>query len=56
MIIVKIKTIPKKKMKGICERSPYLIDEFVFLIESTINNNNYGKETETLHQEREGQV
>lgn len=49
--MVKIKTIPKKKMKGICERSPYLIDEFVFLIEETINNKDYGKDTKTLYQE-----
>ena len=49
----KIKTIPKSKMKGIRERSPSLIDEYVLLIEETINKNkeDYGKETETLHQE-----
>lgn len=50
----KIKTIPKSKMKGIREHSPSLIDEYVLLIEETINKNkeDYGKETETIHQER----
>lgn len=50
----KIKTIPKSKMKGIREHSPSLIDEYVLLIEETINKNkeDYGKETETIHQEQ----
>lgn len=49
----RLKTIPKDKVKGIQERSPSLIDEYVLLIEETINKNreDYGKETETLHQE-----
>lgn len=54
----RVTTIPKDKVKGIQERSPSLIDEYVLLIEETINKNreDYGKETETLHQEREGQI
>ena len=50
----KIKTIPKEKMKGIKEMSPYMIDELMLLgihlsnIKEREENN---EETETLHQE-----
>ena len=50
----KIRTIPKEKMKGIKEMSPYQIDELVLLGYHLLNvkeGEENNEETETLHQE-----
>ena len=55
----KIRTIPKGKMKGIKAMSPFIIDELMLLGLRLLNNTEErenNEETETLHQERKGQV
>ena len=49
-----IKTIPKEKMKGIKEMSPYMIDELLLLGIHLLNIKKEKKndeETKTIHQE-----
>ena len=50
-----IRTIPKKKMKGIKAMSPFIIEELVLLGLRLLNNKKEKKtmrKTEILHQER----
>ena len=50
----KIETIPKEKMKGIKEMSPYMIDELMLLGIHLLNIKKREKndeETKTIHQE-----
>ena len=56
--MAKIRTILKKKMKNVRQRSPSLIDEMVLAIEQLLTTNKGGNDekTKTLHQERKGQV
>lgn len=41
--MVKIKTIPKEKMKNIKQRSPSLIDEMILAIEELLSKKNGAK-------------
>ena len=55
----KIKTIPKEKMKGIKEMSPYMIDELMLLgihLSNIKEREENDEKAKTIHQEREGQV
>ena len=54
-----IKTIPKEKMKGIKEMSPYMIDELLLLgihLSNIKEREENDEKTETIHQERQGQI
>ena len=51
----KIRTIPKKKMKGIKAMSPFIIEELVLIGLRLLNNRKReenDEKTEILHQER----
>ena len=55
----KIKTIPKEKMKGIKEMSPYMIEELMLLGIHLLNikeREENDEKSKTLHQERERQI
>lgn len=54
-----IKTIPKEKMKGIKEMSPYMIDELMLLgihLSNIKEREENDEKTKTIHQERKGAV